>query len=170
MDVISDLLNNANDLPTREMLKRMDQRIASGEDESTLIIKALRALEHLEGRQLLDALELGTRNRRELKRYFEAAINQAAGERDALRIEDLQELQELILNPPDTSKTIEQETIDLALGYWAAKRVTPTLTYKKYARQKAMSTGMAYDAESIVFEAERIRTAVSRVKKANRQR
>jgi hypothetical protein len=107
------------------MLKRMDQQIASGEDESALIIKALHALERLEGRQLLDTLELATRNRRELKRYFEAAISQAANERDALRIEDLQELQDLILNPPDTRKKIQQDTIDLALRALKIKKKLP---------------------------------------------
>jgi hypothetical protein len=105
MGVISGLLNDAHDLPTREMLKRIDQRIASGENESALIIKALHALEHLEGRQILDALELATRNRRELSKHFEAAIRQAADERDALRIEDLLELKDLIDNPPDTVTT-----------------------------------------------------------------
>ncbi len=166
MGVITGLLNDVRDLPTREMLKRMDQRIASGEDESALIVKALHALERLEGRQLFDALELATRNRRELKRYFEAAIQQAAGERDALRIDDLLELKDLIDNPPDTGKTIEQETIDLALGYWAAKKSNPRLTYRQYAKQKAISTGKSHDTESVVIEAERIKTAVSRVKKA----
>lgn len=169
MSVISNLVNDAQDLPTREMLKRMNQRITSGEDESVLIIKALHALEHLEGRQLLDALELATRNRRKLSKYFDAAISRASDERNALRIDDLLELKNLIDDPPNTGKTLLQTTMDTALDYLASKKKNPRLTYRQHAKQTLISAGKEHDTESVVIESERIKTAISRVRKAMRK-
>lgn len=160
MGVVSGLLNNANDLPAREMLKRMSKRIASGEDEGALIVKALHALERLEGQQLLDALDLGTRNRRKLERYFDGAISQAADERDALRIEDLMDLKNLLLNPPDTTRTIDQSTVDLALEAYKLKRKHP---YWSYVRIATEMTGNPSDGERIKKAVQRARRAVKSV-------
>jgi hypothetical protein len=78
-------------------------------------------------------LEIATRNRRELGKHFESAINQAIAERDALSLVKLQRLQKLLDNPPDSTRTIEQETVDLALEVWSIKDKHPNWSLKDIA-------------------------------------
>lgn len=166
MGVIADLLKNERDLPTREMLKRMNQRIVKGEDEGVLIINALHALEHVEGRQRFDALELETRNRRELKHYFDAVIKQAGEERDALRIEDLIELREVLLNPPETTHTRWQETVDQVIKAMMIKKQHPYWTYERIVTEMNLQAADTSGKQKKMYTVAMIKKAVQRVKKA----
>ncbi|HRQ32039.1 MAG TPA: hypothetical protein PLM89_02920 [Anaerolineales bacterium] len=121
-------------LPYSEMLKRFIKRVDSQKiDERDLLMKALSALEQVESKQLYRGLEIATRNRKELNRHFEGAINQAIAERDALSLVKLQRLQKLLDSPPDSTRTLDQETVDLALDVWDIKEKHPNWSLKDIA-------------------------------------
>jgi hypothetical protein len=116
------------------MLARFIKRVDSEKvDERDLLLKALSALEQVESRQRYAGLEIATRNRKELNKYFENAINQAIDERDALSILKLQRLQKLLDNPPDSTRTLDQETVDLALEVWSVQKEHPNWSLKDIA-------------------------------------
>jgi hypothetical protein len=155
------LQNKSGDhLPYNELLNRFIKRVDTEKiDERDLLIKALSALEQVESRQLYAGLEIATRNRNELNKYFEKAINQAVAERDALLLVKLQGLQKLLDNPPDSTRTIDQETIDLALEVWNVKKEHPSWTLKDIAVKHFGD----------INEYERIRKATQRVRKAQKE-
>jgi hypothetical protein len=121
-------------LPLYEMLARFIKRVDSEKiDERDLLIKALSALEQVESRQRFAGLEIATRNRRELSKYFEGAINQAIAERDAVLLVKLQRFQQLLDNPPEATRTLDQETVDLALEVWSVQKEHPNWSLKDIA-------------------------------------
>ena len=146
-------------LPYYEMLARFIKRVDSEKlDERDLLIRALSALEQVESRQRFTGLEIATRNRKELSRYLEGAINQAVAERDALALVKLQRLQKLLDNPPDSTRTLDQETVDLALEVWSIKEQHPNWSLKDIA--------VKYYKDISYYEV--IKKATQRVRKARK--
>ena len=155
------LQNKSGDhLPYYEMLNRFIKRVDTGKiDERDMLIKALSALELVESRQMYAGLEIATRNRKELSKYFEGAINQAVAERDALVIVKLQRLQRLLDNPPNTTRTLDQETVDLALEVWNVQKEHPSWSLKDIAVKHFGD----------INEYERIKKATQRVRKERKK-
>jgi hypothetical protein len=129
------LQNKSGDhLPYYEMLARFIKRVDSEKvDERDLLIKALSALEQIESGQRFAELENATRSRKGLHRHYEGAIKQAVAERDALLLVKLQKLQKLLDNPPASTRTLHQETIDLAVEVWRVQKEHPAWSLKDVA-------------------------------------
>ena len=151
---------SGNHLPYYEMLARFIKRVDSEKiDERDLLIKALSALERVESKERFAGLEIATRNRKELNKYFEGAINQAVAERDALLLTRLQKLQKLLDNPPDSTRTLDQETIDLALKVWSIQKEHPNWSLKDIVVKHFGG----------IDEYERIKKATQRVRKERKK-
>ena len=147
---------SGNHLPHYEMLARFIKRVNSEKiDERDLLIKALSALERVESKERFAGLEIATRNRKELSKYFEGAINQAVAERDALLLVRLQRLQKLLDNPPNSTRTLDQETIDLVLKVWSVQEKYPNWSLKDIVVKHFGG----------INEYERIKKAIQRVRK-----
>jgi hypothetical protein len=121
-------------LPYHEMLSRLIKKVETENvDERDLIIHSLSVAERIELRQRYDALEIATRNRRDLQEYFDEAKSQAIAQRDALVLRKLERLQKTLDNPPDKTRTLDQETIDLALEVWGVQMDHPSWSLKDIA-------------------------------------
>lgn len=153
---------SGNYQPYYEMLKRHILRVETEKiDERDLLINALSALEHLESRKRFSGLEIATRNRKELNKYFENAIKQAVAERDALLLVELQRLQALLDSPPDTTRTLDQDTIDLALEAWSIQKKHPGWSLKDVA---VKHFGDINEYERIKKATQRVRTVQKKSK------
>jgi hypothetical protein len=138
------------------MLSRLIKKVETENiDERDLIIEALSVAERIKLRQLYDALEIATRNRRDLQGYFNEARNQATAQRDALMLEKFKRLQETLNNPPDKTRTLDQETVDLALKVWNVQKQHPSWSLKD----------IAVKHYGDINEYERIKKATQRVRK-----
>ena len=147
-------------LPYYEMLDRLVNRVETEKiDERDLIIKALSVLEQTESRQMFSALEIATRNRKPLNEYFHEAMRQAMAQRDALQLIRLKQLKDILDNPPITTRTIDQKTIDLALEVWKVQQEHPNWTLKEVAVKHFGD----------ISEYELIRKATQRVRKASKK-
>ena len=121
-------------LPYHEMLNRLIKRVEIEKiDERDLIIRALSISEETELQQLYNGLEIATRNRKNLQKYFDEAKRQAIGQRDAYMLVQLERLQETLNNPPDSTRTTDQATIDLALEVWNVQKKHPRWSLKDIA-------------------------------------
>jgi hypothetical protein len=110
-------------------------------------------------RQLYNALEIATRNRKELQEYFDEAKNQAIAQRDALVLRKLERLQKILDNPPDKTRTLDQETVNLALKVWSVQLEHPSLSVKDIVVKYFGGIG----------EYDRLKKAIQRVKKARKK-
>ncbi len=143
-------------LPYHEMLSRLIKKVETGNvDERDLIIRALSVAERVELRQMYDALEIATRNRKDLKEYFDESKSQAIAQRDALILRKLERLQKTLDNPPDKTRTLDQETVDLALEVWSVQMDHPSWSLKDIAVKHFHD----------INEYERIKKATQRVRK-----
>lgn len=142
-------------LPYHDMLSRLLKKVETENfDERDLIIRALSIAERIELSQLYDALEIATRNRRELNGYFYEARSQAIAQRDALMLEKFKRLQKILDNPPEKTRTLDQETVDLALKVWTLQKEHPSWSLKDIAVKHFGD----------INEYERIKKATQRVK------
>jgi hypothetical protein len=152
------LLSKRGDhLPYHEMLNHLIKRVETENiDERDVIIDALAVSEANKLRQLYNSLEIATRNRKDLKKYFDEAIYEAAAQRDALMLVRLQRLQKTLDNPPDKTRTIDQATIDLALEVWQVQEKHPNWSIKDVAVKHFHN----------ISEYELIKKALQRVRRA----
>lgn len=119
-------------LPPVEMLERMMERVEEkGIDERELIFTALRTLEQVESDQQHSELEIATRDRRRLIKYFDGALELAVAKRDALEIVRLKRLKKLINEPPSTTRKIDSTTIDSLLKVYVAMHENPRFNFKE---------------------------------------
>ena len=155
------LRNKSGDhLPYHEMLDRLIKKVETENiDERDLIIRSLSVAEQTDLRQLYNALEIATRNRKELQAYFDEAKNQAIAQRDALVLRKLERLQKILDNPPDKTRTLDQETVDLVLKVWSVQLEHPSLSVKDIVVKYFGGIG----------EYDRIKKAIQRVKKARKK-
>lgn len=143
-------------LPSIEMIDRMIERVETeGINEQDLLIEALKMFEKFEGEMQYNALEYQTRDRRKLKQYLAAPLQKARAKRDPREIGELLRLQRLLDEPPETTRRMNQETIDLALEVLKIKEEHPNWSYKNIALRHFGDIG----------EEDRIKKAVQRLRR-----
>lgn len=148
------------DIPDMELIDRMINRVEEENvDERMLIIEALEIYERVKAGQKIEALELATRNRRELLNYYYPLMNDALHRRNSRDILRLREVKKLLCKPMDTTRKMDTATIDLAQEVKAVLQAHPDWNMKDVAVKHFGDIG----------EYGRIRKAMSRYNKMQKR-